>query len=259
MYSFKEREQLMNSIIFFLEEKPFFEGLVQIGSGAFGFADIYSDIDFMAGCYDAECVKNADAALTDFFAFLGAKHVEKRRWTNSAFGISVYFENGLSTDISFMPTDEIPIRSSPYKIVLAKTENFSSAVNSAAEKTEKQPKNYGIDDSIHYRFINELRYAEIALLRKNYTFADISLNNARQLLLAAEAVTEGKKLHQFKAYSTLSEDFTENLKSTYPQNLNYESISSAKENLLSLYIKTIKNSKIFTFDESLLCLINCFE
>lgn len=249
----------MNSIIFFMEEEPFFEGLVQIGSGAFGFADIYSDIDFMAGCYDAECVKKADASLTDFFVFLGAKHIEKRRWTNSAFGISVYFKNGLSADISFMPTEEIPIRSFPIKVVFAKTENFSAAINSAAEKSEKQPKNYGIDDSIHYRFINELRYAEIALMRKNYIFAEISLNNARQLLLAAEAVTEGKKLHQFKAYNTLSEDFIKNLKSTYPQNLNYEGINSAKENLLSLYIETIKNSKIFTFDDSLLYIINCFE
>lgn len=58
---------------------------------------------------------------------------------------------------------QIPIRSSLYKIVFAKTEKFSSAVNSAAEKNENQSKNYGIDDSIHYRLINELRYDESLL------------------------------------------------------------------------------------------------
>lgn len=259
MYNPEERKQFMNSIIAFMEESSFFEGLVQIGSGAVGFADIYSDIDFMAGCYDISCVKNADAALTDFFTSLGAKHIEKRCWTNSAFGISAYFKNGLSTDISFMPTDEIPVRSSLHKIIFAKTEKFSFVVNSVAKKFEKQQKNYGIDDSIHYRFINELRYAEIALLRKNYIFADISLNNARQLLLAVEVVIEGKKLHQFKAYNTLSEDFIKKLKGSYPRNLTFEELNSVKENLLLLYLETVKNSKILKFDDSLLCLINCFE
>ena len=193
MYNFSDREQFLNSIISFIQSCPFFEGLIQIGSGVIGFSDIYSDIDLMAGCYDFECVKNADNALTDFFKSIGATHIEKRRWTNSAFGISAYFENGLSTDISFMPTEEIPIRSSLYKIIFSKTENFTAVINGRIEKFEQQPKSYGIDDSVHYRFINELRYAEIALFRKNYIFAEIALGNARRFLLSVETAAEGKK------------------------------------------------------------------
>ena len=259
MYNPEERKQFMNSIIAFMEESPFFEGLVQIGSGAVGFADIYSDIDFMVGCYDISCVKKADAALTDFFTSIGAKHIEKRCWTNSAFGISAYFENGLSTDISFMPTDEIPVRSSFCKIIFSKTENFTVTINNRIEKFKQQPQNSVIDNSVHYRFINELRYTEVALLRKNFIFAEISLGNARQLLLTVEAFIEGKKLHQFKAYNTLSEDFIKKLKESYPKNLTFEELSIAKENLLALYLETVKNSKILKFDNSLLCLINCFK
>lgn len=259
MYNFSDREQFLDSIISFFQNCPFFEGLIQIGSGVEGFKDIYSDIDLMAGCYDFECVKNADNALTDFFKSIGATHIEKRRWTNSAFGISVYFKNGLSADISFMPTEEIPIRSSLHKIIFSKTENFTATITGCIAKFEQQQKSYGIDDSVHYRFINELRYAEIALLRKNYIFADIALGNARQLLLAVETVVEGKKLHQFKAYDTLSEEFTKDLKTTYPEFQNFEELRTAKENLLNLYLKTVKNSGIFNFDDSLLCLINCFE
>lgn len=259
MYNFSDREQFLNSIISFFQSCPFFEGLIQIGSGVIGFSDIYSDIDLMAGCYDFECVKNADNALTDFFKSIGATHIEKRRWTNSVFGISAYFENGLSTDISFMPTEEIPIRSSLYKIIFSKTENFTAVINGRIEKFEQQPKSYGIDDSVHYRFINELRYAEIALFRKNYIFAEIALGNARQLLLAVEAVIEGKKLHQFKAYNTLSEDFIKKLSETYPKDLSFEKMRFAKDKTLALYLETVKNSDVFNFDDSLLSLINCFE
>ena len=52
MYNFSDREQFLNSIISFFQSCPFFEGLIQIGSGVIGFSDIYSDIDLMAGCYD---------------------------------------------------------------------------------------------------------------------------------------------------------------------------------------------------------------
>ncbi len=259
MYNFSDREQFFDRIISFFQNCPFFEGLIQIGSGTEGFKDIYSDIDLMAGCFNIECVENADSALTDFFTGLNAAHIEKRRWTKSVLGMSVYFENGLSADISFMPTAEIPIRSPLHKVIFSKTENFISTVNSRIETFEQQPKSYGIDDSVHYRFINELRYAEIALLRKNYIFAEIALGNARQILLAVEAFIEGKKLHQFKAYNTLSEVFINKLEETFPKCLCFEEISFAKEKILMLYLETVKNNKIFNFDDSLLSLINCFE
>ena len=104
MYKATDRERLLNRIIGFMRDSSAFEGLLQIGSGAVGFADIYSDIDLMAGCYDADCVKDANQQLQQFFAELGACHIEERAWTNTALGLSVYFEDGLSTDVSFMPT-----------------------------------------------------------------------------------------------------------------------------------------------------------
>lgn len=241
-----------------MQDSCAFEGLLQIGSGAVGFADIYSDIDLMAGCYDADCVKSANRQLCLFFTELGACHIEKRAWTSTALGLSVYFDDGLSADISFMPTSELPIRSPQYKVMFAKTENFSCAVNTAGQRFAEK-KQYGVDDSIHYRFINELRYVEVALLRKQFIFADIALSNARQLLLAAETVSEGKKLHQFKAYNTLAKPFLDRLEETYPHSCSYEEISAAKDKLLTLYLETIKSSEYLTFDDALLRLLGRFE
>lgn len=258
MYKATDRERLLSRIIGFMRDSTAFEGLLQIGSGVAGFADIYSDIDLMAGCYDADCVKAADQQLRRFFSELDACYIEKRAWTSTALGLSVYFEDGLSADISFLPTPELPIRSLQYKVAFAKTENFTNAVNAAREQLVWNQQ-YGVDDSIHCRFIHELRYVEIALLRGQFIFADMSLNNARQLLLAVETVAEGKKLHQFKAYNTLSQSFLDRLEETYPRSRSREDICDAKNNLLALYLETVKGSDYLTFDDGLLKLLGCFE
>lgn len=259
MYKAADRERLLNRIIGFMRDSSVFEGLLQIGSGAVGFADIYSAIDLMAGCYDADCVKAANQQLQQFFTELGACHIEKRAWTSTALGLSVYFEDGLRADISYMPTPELPIRSPQHKIIFAKTDNFTDTVNTGAQRFAERSQRYGLDDSIHYRFINELRYVEIALLREQFIFADIALGNARQLLLSVKTVSEGKKLHQFKTYNTLSLAFLERLEETYPRSRTYEDMHTAKEKLLALYLETVKGSDYLTFYDSLLKLLGCFE
>ena len=259
MYTELDREQLLSKIIEFMKNSSEFEGLLQIGSGAVGFADIYSDIDLMAGCYDTECVEIADQQLQNFFVDLGACYIKKRAWTSTALGMSVYFKNGLSVDMSYMPTDEIPLKSPQYKVLLSQTDKFVNTILQGAERFEKQNEKYGVDNSIHYRFINELRYVEIALMRRQFVWADIALNNARQLLLAVETVAEGKKLHQFKAYNSLEQAFLDKLEGTYPCSRVYQDIHQATESLLNLYLETIKQSDYLKFDENLLCLLGCFD
>ena len=109
MYKATDRERLLNRIIDFMRDSSAFEGLLQIGSGAAKFADIYSDIDLMAGCYNADCVKAANRQLQQLFTECGVCHMEKRAWTSTALGLSVYFEDGLSADISFIPPQGVMI------------------------------------------------------------------------------------------------------------------------------------------------------
>lgn len=259
MYNVSDREKLLTTIVDYINESPSFEGLLLIGSGAGGFADIYSDIDLMAGCYSADNVDEAAKELQTFFDALGACYIEPRKWTATALGYSVYFDNGLSIDLSFMPTDEIPIKSPQHKVLLSKTDTFTNAISQKAEQFRERNEKYGVDNSIHYRFINEMRYVEIALMRRQFVWADIALNNARQLLLAVEIVAEGKKLHQFKAYNSLEKTFLDKLEETYPCSREYQDMHKATESLLNLYLATVKKSDYLKFDEKLFCLLGCFE
>lgn len=83
----------------------------------------------------------------------------------------------------------------------------------------------------------------------------MALGTARQILLAVEAVAEGKKLHQFKAYNTLVKPFLDRLEETYPQSRTHEDMHTAKEKLLVLYLETVKGSEYLPFDNSLLKLL----
>ena len=131
-------------------------------------------------------------------------------------------------------------------------------MNSSVQRFAERSQWYGLDDSIHYRFINELSYVEIALLREQFVFADIALGNARPLLLSAENAAEGKKLHQFKAYNTLSQAFLDRLEETYPRSRIYEDMHIAEKKLLALYLETVKDSEYLSFDDGLLKLLGCF-
>lgn len=259
MYTESDRKELLDKTLDFFEHDNNFEGVVQIGSGTLGFADIYSDIDLMAGCFDENSLCAAKNALIDFFHKAGACYVEERVWNQTALGLSVFFENGLSIDLSYMPTAQIPIKSPQHKIVLSKTENFSRIINESSCKFSNSSAKYGIDDSVHYRFIQALRYAEIAALRGEYIFADISLNNARQILLSVKAVSEGKKLHQFKSFNSLEKSFTTRLERTYPHSQDRHAITKAKQYLLSLYLETVEHCDFLNFNYALIKLLNCFE
>lgn len=252
MYTAEDRLALLDRILAFVKGNPEFVGLVQIGSGAAGFADIYSDIDLMAGCVDALSVKAAGEKLRDFFDELGAVYVDHRQWAPTVLGFSAYFENGLSVDLSFMPAAEIPIMSKQWRLLWSLEDGLEAAL---VQKTEALATEEEVN---HHRFFFTLRKAEIAILRGNYIYAEIALSDARQMLLRMEAMAEGRKIHEFKAYHTLKPDFLADLHGTYPGGLNQAALTGTKDALLALYVRTVERNGLPGIGLSQFQIINCF-
>ena len=255
MYSEKERQKLLGQIRAFVKANHEFSCLLQIGSGAEGFTDIYSDIDLMAGCSDTPSVKSADRKLSSFFTGLGAVYLDHRKWGDSVLGISAYWKNGLSVDLSFMPVPEIPILSKSWKLLWAVEDEIGAILTA---KT-KQLNGIVVDAQMHHRFFYALRKTEVAIRRNDFIYADIVLGEARQLLLLAEAVIEGKKLHQFKAYHTLDRDFLSSLQETYPKGPGKAEFDRAKDRLLRLYVRRIGENGLCRIDPSQFLIIGCFD
>ena len=252
MYTEKDRQALLDRMLTFVKGNQEFVCLVQIGSGAAGFADIYSDIDLMAGCVDAASVQAAGEMLCGLFGELGAVYVDHRQWSPTVLGLSAYFENGLSVDLSFMPAHEIPIMSKQWRLLWSSVDGLEAEL---VQKTEALVADDGLN---HHRFFFALRKAEIAILRGNYIYAEMTLSDARQMLLRMEAMAEGKKIHEFKAYHTLNGDFLRDLQATYPKELSRTALTGAKDTLLSLYIRTVERNALPEIEPSQFQIINCF-
>lgn len=258
MYTERQREELCGKIAEFMQSEPEFEGLLHIGSGAAGYADIYSDIDLMAGCVDAQAVNAADEKLRIFFEALGAVYIDRRSWSNTVLGLSAYFENGLSVDLSFMPVEELRVRSGNWRYLFYKTQWFIKQIQKGMENLREEPKYMGIDDSVHHKVIYALRRCEIAVLREEYIYADMALCEARQYLLNVEAAREGKNLHQFKRYQSLDGCFLKELEETYPESRNRDCIEQCVEKLIKMYMETVEKCDFLQFDAVQLKLLNCF-
>lgn len=243
MYTAKERDDLLTKVKDYLWSDDACEGLVQMGSGAAGFRDIYSDIDLMAGFRDPAA---AGEGLYAFFEQLGAVYIDRRRWSDTVLGYSAYWENGLSVDISVMPTAQIPVRSERIAVLFSKTEAF-------IHRIETELRNYqppALDPAAHHAFFFALRRCEIAVLRGEYIYADMTLQEARQILL---------RLHSHgadaKRFRELDEAFLTALEGTYPAARTRDAISWAKAQLLALYLRCTGTSG----DDVQLKLIGCFD
>lgn len=247
MYTEENRAQLLDDIVTFVKANEEFEGLIQIGSGANGFTDIYSDIDLMAGCKDASAVVSAKQKLCVFFQEKNAVYLDFRKWSKTIRGISAYFENGLSVDISFMPTQEIPVLSRQLRLVWAFNKEFENLISTRLTALKEQT-GTAVDDAFHHKFFYALRRTEIAMLRNNCIYADVCLSEARQMLLLVEALVEGKKVHQFKAYNTLNQAFLSAVEKTYPKQRTQAEIKKAKDRLLDIYLHTIEHNNLSKVD-----------
>ena len=221
MYKEEDRLALLDRMMTFVKDNQEFVCLVQIGSGAAGFADIYSDIDLMAGCVGAASVQAAGEKFCGFFAEL--------------------------------PASEIPIMSKQWCLLWSSVDGLEAEL---VRKTEALETDDGLN---HHRFFFTIRKTEIAILRGNCIYAEMMLSDARQMLLRMEAAAEGKKVHEFKAYHTLNGNFLWDLQATYPAEMSRAALIGAKDALLSLYVRTVEQNALPGIEPSQFQIINCFE
>ena len=73
----------------------------------------------------------------------------------------------------------------------------------------------------------------------------------RDHTLQLQALIENKKLHQFKAYDTLEQEFKYKFLQTYPSHNNEETLLLAADRLKELFLVTINRSQRHTMDEGL--------
>ena len=243
MYTEKEREDFFNKILLRVKKSTNIIGTYLIGSSSIGFNDIYSDCDFMMAYKEDANVEDVRNEILSFWNEEAVGYIMERKWSSTIWGISVYFKNGLSADISFGPLKELRIASHQISVGVDTDGQLKDYLKPAIEHfEEKMVKFY--DDGWEFMYL--IRKIKIAIERNNMLFAYQVLNDARMMVMNAEGRKEKQKMHQFKAYDNLNKEFLERITYTIPKDLSREEIEKCYTELLNIYYSIKEN-----FDENL--------
>jgi predicted nucleotidyltransferase len=249
MYTSKEREQYFTSIINRLSESEFIEGIVQLGSGVNGYKDEYSDIDLMVAASALREVEEAKAYIHQCFLKLQSVYIKEIKLSEHIYLIIAFMENGLEFNVSILSRGYLNVKSPLWKVVVDKTGEVSEKMKTAHEQFNR--KNYAYSEDPAFEFYYCMRKFQTELKRHNLIYAMKMLETMRDQTLQIEALNENKKLHQFKAYETLSPEFISRFLQTYPAEINEETLVEAAGRLKELFSEIIKQSGTYLLAENI--------
>lgn len=232
MYNESDREKFLNNILTNVKNSKVLIGTYLLGSTSIDFRDIYSDCDFMMAYDKRYNPQDAREEILSFFNKEDIGYIMERKWSDTIWGVSLYMKNGLSTDISFGPLEELKISSNQIKVGVDNEEQLKKHLNN--DKNKKKPKEVNIEND-GWSFMYLMRKIKIALYRENNIYAYQLLNDARMKVMNLEGISENKKMHEFKAYNELKEEFLNKIYETLPSSISSNEIKKCSEKLIEIF------------------------
>ena len=249
MYTVNEREDYFQYTITKVQAIEDVEGIIQLGSGTIGYSDQFSDIDLMIAT-----TEQADIARHLIKAELqrmGALYIKEGKFSDDVFLLIPFFENGLEMNISVLPITHLNVKSSLWKLIFDRNGEVQSKMLEENENFLQQDQPYIKKFDITFEFAYHLRKLRIEIRRGNLIFAMKMLEILRDFTLTIQVLNEQKKLHQFKAYHTLENDFIAQLMSSYPTTIDSPGIEQAAHRVTELFKSSVKKNAMFDYDERL--------
>lgn len=249
MYTESDREHYFQDIIRKMQEIKEVEGIIQLGSGTIGYSDQYSDIDLMVATL--EQVDVVKELIKKELQNLGAFFIKEGKFSDQIFLLIPFYENGLEMNISVLPTSFLNVKSPLWKLIFDRNGEVLPIMLKEHENFLKLEQPYINKFNIAFEFAYHLRKLQVELQRGNAIFAMKMLEVLREFTLTVQILNEQKKLHQFKAYHTLEEDFVNLLKKSYPSTIESSDIMEAAQFVTQLFKSVIQKNEMFDYDDLL--------
>lgn len=251
MFSFEERKSYFDRSIKELETSNLVEGIVQIGSGVIGYNDEYSDIDLMVATDQITEAEITRDFVRDTLRSFGPLYIKDKQFSKDIFLIIAILQNGLEFNVSIVPREFLSVKSPLWKVIIDKTGLVTEKMNAENDRFLSKQVKYNLGIDLPFEFVYCVRSLEKELKRNNVVYALKLLEEMRDFTLIAEALNEDKKLHQFKAYSSLDPSFVKSYLSTFSGEPTVENIRTSSEKLTKIFITTLKQSTVFSMDTAL--------
>lgn len=247
MYSKVERDTHFQQVIQHLQTDTGVQGVVQLGSGAAGYQDQYSDIDLMVAARTGADPQSIKQHLAGYFLQLSPVFIKEKQFGPDIYLLIVLLENQLEFNVSVAPFNILPVRSPLWNVVADRDGQLLQRMETEHERFISSPIQYETGD-IPFEFVYASLALEKELKRNNPIYALKMLETLRELTLTAQALKEGRNVHQFKAYHTLDRSFVEDYLQTYPASVDPVSIRRAKQSLHALFATCMKDHPQFKLE-----------
>ncbi|MFC4560182.1 aminoglycoside 6-adenylyltransferase [Virgibacillus kekensis] len=256
MYSVEERKTYFENTIQKLDSSNLIEGVIQLGSGVIGYKDEYSDIDLMVCTSKVEDTEATKDFVYQTLSGFNPIYFKEKKFSENIFLLIAIISNRLEFNISIVPRDLLTVRSPLWKIILDKTGLVTEKMDRENEQFENKSVKYDVQIDLPFEFAYCAMSLEKEIKRNNLIYAEKMLENMRNYTLLVQAMNEGKKLHQFKAYETLTPTFVKDYLSTFPEKITVDNLMKSSERLKDLFTETIRQSSAYSIDRGLEQLMN---
>lgn len=251
MYTVEERSSYFDKVIQEFELSDLVEGIVQLGSGVIGYKDEYSDIDLMIATSRSEKAQTTRDFIRETLKSFDSTYIKEKQFSRDILLVIAIMDNGLELNVSIVPRELLTVRSPLWKVIVDKTGLVTEKMNSENDYFLKQPIKYNVGIDIPFEFVYCALAFEKELKRGNQIYALKMLEEMRNFILIIQALNEGKKLHQFKAYGSLHPTFIQAYLSTFPNETTDDNLKESAEKLKELFVGVLKQSSSFTMDNDL--------
>ncbi len=249
MYTEKERAKLLIQAATVVSTYPEIEGIVQVGSGIERFPDEYSDIDLIFSTFLPDQISQVRKRLNKLFT--DALYIREKEIEGGMF-LYIFLKNGLEFDVVLLPTQELQVRSSQWKILTDKTGKVLNQMHSSQlEEIDKQAFR---DTLVEWEFeiVYALRSILFEIQRGNFLYVISKMGFVRDKLVSLECYYEKKEQHQFKDYRLLDRDFLFRLRATYPHEFERQPMLVCTQRLLQLFLKQHNDNNMWEIDSRML-------
>lgn len=214
-YSPAEREAILKRLLTALRSDQRIVGLLVVGSGAEGFADVYSDIDLCAVTTSADDVRPAfqewgvkiREMLPVFHSFESVRGANIYLWI-------LLLENFLEIDLCFLCLDDLEARRNRWKTVFDRSGKIEGIMQSSWENRPKP----NLEETYRYRLgsiWHYISYAAVAVQRDQPWRSIYEIEQIRNQTIELRGLREELETKRFRHVDQMSADFLAELEQNW--------------------------------------------
>jgi len=228
-FSIAEREQIKQQITTIAQENENILAAVLVGSGAVGFADEVSDIDFVmvvdAEANILETMKCIKRRIEEYYDVLFFTQMDKR-------GLQIYLLNNyLEIDIGFQSLNNAEAKNECYKIIFDKNNTVAPVMRETCQQNKSKEQENISDENLKRKYMEESEtiwhyvfHAAVAIKRNQYWHCLAELDIVRNKIIELKGYRNSIRTKRWRDVDKLPHNDLLVLQKTYTTALTQKSL-----------------------------------